>query len=204
LLFKVFDQIKETIDLFAKNEEININYSDNLKKINKILKDKDINITKSPPPKQKNSETTIKSNIELKESHINDIRYLWENNNKIFYMKILLEENIQMKWVRGELIYYNLARTGTIITSYPLIEDFKDNLKDTIEILITSDEQEKGLKSEADVDQVKEVHIIEVTEETLSNLFIIKKFPDYKNNAPKQKTQKTILKPVFNRESKKY
>ncbi len=190
ILFESFDTIKDYISKFSREETLDIDFSDLENEVLKIIK-VESNADAAKKTKTKSAVTPASSEDEEEVEVIIDLvfdQYEIDNfieqgikkleiNNKMFtdaqkqglnlyYINVFLQEEVKMKWVRGELISVNLERIGTIINSIPHLDELKTEIFErNLEFAFMTESSKEVVKDACDVDQVMFIITEKISEE---------------------------------------
>ncbi len=186
LLFESFDNIKLYIGRFAKDEAPDIDFSDLKNRAVGIIqnapgKSNSGSIQTEKTVAAKNEEEEIievdvpldftaeelegiyREGIQKFSTSCDDLTNAYQSGKAVYYINIFLEEDIKMKWVRGELILVSLERLGTICSSVPRADNLKSpEFERNLEILFITSESEEEIRRACDVDQVMFVFLKKV------------------------------------------
>ncbi len=159
LLFKSFDIVKDTINRISAEEPGIEEKKFDAEELEKLLSGDTAALESS----QENTETGASQmdNEQKLKLTPDDVTHLEEallDGKSIYFLKVNLVPDVQLKWVRAELIYENIDRVSEILKSFPERSEFKDEKFDlTMEFLVITDEEEDAVVKSADVNQVKDV-----------------------------------------------
>ncbi len=194
MLFDCFDTIKDYIGKFSREESIDINFSELDKQITEIIDNAGESIKPGPSYEQdvnsaseedeeivevnvsldfteEEIENIVEEGIDLLGINANMLANAKNQNSKLYYVNVFLDENVKMKWVRGELIIVNLERIAQILKVVPNAHELKtDKFDRNLEAVIETNYNEHDVYDACDIDQVMYILVKEITEEHVGEL----------------------------------
>ncbi|MCL1864838.1 MAG: chemotaxis protein CheW [Spirochaetes bacterium] len=173
VIFKCFDTINEVIDLVAEGKQPpqflqslsdQINIANENSKINSSGNNNNNNNNnkETTPTAKPTNPTSGKTTFSPSESK--DIINLLSKGMKCYEITVMIEESAQMKWVKGHLISANLEKEGSIIKTFPSLDEMSSN--ETISIvkfIIVTDKDSMQLYRSCDIDQIDRIELRSIT-----------------------------------------
>ncbi|MCP4136526.1 MAG: hypothetical protein GY754_36490 [bacterium] len=162
VIFKCFDEINAVIESVASGEEPTQNLNPIIERILAISEQAEA----SGPPEPKESDPTgLADNIEVPKAEfgpddISEIRNGIDTGKGCYEIVIYIEESAQMKWVKVHLVTGNLEKIGTVVRTYPPLEEISEEREvDACKMILVSDSSINAIKKACDVDLIVKIEI---------------------------------------------
>ncbi len=170
LFFESVDLIEKSMKKVEKNQSVEKDFVDILKKIEKIKDDSKFS-SEEASTKSRMKELFAESGLEefsLESLIFND------PSLKFYLIKVILEDNIKLKLARLLVIIKNIEKFGIIAQTSPELGDIlQGKIEQEIQILYQSSESSKQItKRITDSGEIKEVIIDETDAETIRKMKI--------------------------------
>ena len=166
VIFKCFDAITEVIDSVAADEEPSNNLqalSDMINLANENSRvssgvDSGAAVQSVKPADSPATQTTFSA------AQSKDIINLLSKGLKCYEITVIIEEDAQMKWIKGQLVAANLEKEGSIIKTIPSLDDMSsDETISTVKFIVVSDKDSVQLYRSCDIDQIEEIELRSIT-----------------------------------------
>jgi two-component system chemotaxis sensor kinase CheA len=170
VIFKCFDMISEVIEVVASGVEPSQNLRPLIDRINAVTESSRTEQPGTGRPAAgdarisavKDEVDTIKTSFTVREGE--QIKKALSEGMECFEITVRIEESAQMKWVKSQLILANLERDGTIIKSFPSVDEMSyDDSINLFRVILVTFMNITYIYKGCNVDQVENVEIKRIT-----------------------------------------
>lgn len=177
VIFSCFDMINSVIETVARGEEPTQDLSGLIGKIESLSEEKTQESQAAGSSDALSSDNGNKNipSTKLESSDAKEIRKALAQGQSCTEVTVFLEEAVQMKWVKAQLIINNLNRIGSVVKTIPSSEHLSsDDMDSVFKIILLSEADLDEIRKACNVDLVVRVDMKNITMTSRDDRTVIK------------------------------